>query len=148
MIDIGNMEMCTAAIIIGKGYTKLWWWIIHSIKNRQLSGVPVYRPMFFYIYTYSHRWFPMKYPKKIPGPSPKKSPSSHGFECGIFSPSSPHFTRHWEETIMFYGFSWESGQRWHNEMENHLFVRLNHHIFWLVGQGHPCQKYDFVNWDD
>ena len=22
------------------------------------------------------------------------------------------------------------------------------HILWLVGQGHPSEKYEFVNWDD
>ena len=27
-------------------------------------------------------------------------------------------------------------------------VEPNVVIYWLVGQGHPSEKYDFVNWDD
>ena len=29
-----------------------------------------------------------------------------------------------------------------------LFLPLPNHNCWLVGQGHPSEKYEFVNWDD
>ena len=29
-----------------------------------------------------------------------------------------------------------------------MFLKVLHKIVWLVGQGHPSEKYDFVNWDD